>query len=109
MMFSLLVGMLLNVPVGAAEYFAAMPAISGQYAWLSVLHTMLTLNVVLLSSLYTIAFVAALRHAPPFPRLLVAIWIIDLLLQITTAQLVAERRACPVPSPLPSTRCLTGT
>jgi len=95
-MVSLLVGILLNIPVRALEYLAAMPAISGPVpAWLSVLHTMMTLDVVLMSSLYAIAFVAALRHAPLFPRLLVAIWCLDLTMQLATAELVAGTPGLP--------------
>ena len=90
-MVSLLVGMLLNVPVRAAEYFAAMPALSGPVpGWLATLHMMMTLDVILLTSLYAIAFVAALRRVPSFPRLLVAIWILDLAMQFATAQMVAS-------------------
>ena len=89
-MVSLLIGMLLNVPVRAAEYLAAMPALSGPVpAWLSTLHLMMTLDVVLLTSLYSIAFIAALRRVPLFPRLLVAIWSLDLAMQFFTAQMVA--------------------
>src|SRR4029453_1634627 len=90
LMVSLLVGMLLNVPVRALEYLAAMPALSGRIpAWLSTLHFMMTLDVVLLTSLYTIAFVAALRRVPLFPRLLVAIWAIDITMQLGIARAVA--------------------
>ncbi|WP_324805872.1 DUF2569 family protein [Sphingomonas sp. LY29] len=89
-MVSLLVGMLLNVPVRALEYLAAIPALSGPVPhWLSTLHLFMTLDVVLLSSLYTIAFVAALRRVPLFPRLLVAIWLFDLAMQLTIAGTVA--------------------
>ena len=89
-MVSLLVGMLINVPFRAIEYLGAMPAVSGQLpAWLSVLHMMMTLDVVIMTSLYSIAFVAALRHVPLFPRLLVAIWTLDLAMQLMTAELVA--------------------
>jgi hypothetical protein len=89
-MVSLLVGMLLNVPIRAAEYLAAMPALSGPVpAWLATLHTLMTADVVLLSSLYVIAFVAALRRVPLFPRLLAAIWMVDIAMQMLTAQLVA--------------------
>ena len=95
-MVSLLVGMLLNVPIRALEYFGAMPAVSGQVpAWLAVLHMMMTLDVVVISSLYAVAFVAALRHAPLFPRLLVAIWALDLTMQLFTAQLVAGTPGLP--------------
>jgi hypothetical protein len=90
-MVSLLVGMMLNVPVRALEYFGAMPPIpEGAPHWLSTLHFAMTLDVVLFGSLYMIAFVAALRRVPLFPRLLVAIWLGDLAMQIMTAQLVAS-------------------
>lgn len=97
-MVSLLVGMLLNVPVRALEYLAAMPALSGTVpAWLSTLHMMMTLDVVLLSSLYTIAFVAALRRVPLFPRLLAAIWMIDIAMQLGIASAVAHTQGLPAP------------
>lgn len=95
-MVSLLIGILLNIPVRAAEYLAAMPALSGPVpAWLSTLHLLMTADVVLLSSLYAIAFVAALRRVALFPRLLVAIWAIDLAMQVLTAQLVAGTPGLP--------------
>ena len=85
-MVSLMVGMLLNVPVRSIEYLAAIPALSGTVPhWLSTLHFAMTLDVVLLSSLYSVAFVAALRRVPLFPRLLVAIWAIDLAMQLGIA------------------------
>ena len=95
-MVSLLVGMLLNVPVRAVEYLAAIPALSGSVpAWLSTLHFMMTFDVILLSSLYTIAFVAALRRVPLFPRLLVAIWAIDIAMQLGIASAVAGTEGLP--------------
>jgi hypothetical protein len=87
-MVSLLVGMLLNVPVRAAEYLAAMPPVpAGAANWLQTLHFAMTLDVVVFTSLYAIAFVAALRRVPLFPRLLLAIWLGDLAMQLITAQL----------------------
>jgi hypothetical protein len=89
-MVSLLIGMLLNVPVRALEYFAAIPPagpVSPQ--WLSTLRFAMTLDVVLFSSLYMIAFVAALRRAPLFPRLLAAIWLGDITMQLVTAKVTA--------------------
>ncbi len=95
-MVSPLVGMLLNVPVRALEYLAAMPALSGPVpAWLSTLHFAMTLDVVLLTSLYTIAFVAALRRVPLFPRLLVAIWAVDIAMQLGIATVVAGTEGLP--------------
>jgi hypothetical protein len=95
-MVSLLAGMLLNIPVRAVEYLTAMPALSGPVPlWLGTLHALMTLDVILLSSLYAIAFVAALRRVPLFPRLLMAIWMVDLAMQLLTAQLVAGTPGLP--------------
>jgi len=95
-MVSLLIGMLLNVPVRAAEYLAAMPALSGSVPpWLSTLHLLMTIDVVIFPSLYAIAFVAALRRVPLFPRLLVAIWLGDIGMQLLTADLVAAASGLP--------------
>ena len=58
---------------------------------------MMTLDVVLLSSLYTIAFVAALRRVPLFPRLLAAIWLIDIVMQLGIANVVAGSEGLPIP------------
>lgn len=90
-MLSLLVGTLLNVPVRAAEYLVAMPPIPAPAPrWLETLHFALTLDVVLFTSLYAIAFVAALRRVPLFPRLLLAIWVADLVMQLVIAQMVTS-------------------
>ena len=95
-MVSLLVGMLLNVPVRGLEYLASIPALSGTVpAWLATLHLMMTLDVVVLSSLYTVAFVAALRRVPLFPRLLAAIWVLDLAMQLGIASIVAGTDGLP--------------
>jgi hypothetical protein len=95
-MVSLLVGIMLNVPVRAAEYLAAMPPLPlDAPRWLSTLHFAMTFDAVLFSSLYMVAFVAALRRVPLFPRLLVAIWLSDLTMQLVTAQLVHS--AGPIP------------
>jgi hypothetical protein len=98
LMVSLLVGMLLNVPVRALEYLASIPALSGKIpAWLSTLHFMMTFDVVLLTSLYTVAFVAALRRVPLFPRLLVTVWAIDIAMQLGIARAVAGTDGLPAP------------
>jgi hypothetical protein len=89
-MASLLVGMLINIPVRTLEFLTAIPAI-GIHAptWFSTLFALMLVDVVLLSSLYAIAFVAALRHVPLFPRLLAAISGVDMLMQITIAKVMA--------------------
>jgi hypothetical protein len=95
-MVSLLVGILLNVPVRALEYLAAVPALGGDLpGWLWTLQVAMTLDVVLLTGLYSVAFVAALRRAPLFPRLLVAIWLIDITMQLAIGSIVAGVEGLP--------------
>jgi hypothetical protein len=82
--------------VRALEYFAAMPPVGeGAPRWLSALHFAMTFDVVLFTSLYMIAFVAALRCVPLFPRLLAAIWLGDLAMQVFTAELVLRAGHLP--------------
>ncbi len=96
LMVSLLVGLLLNIPFRAMEYFASMPALAGDVpAWLVVLRAMMTLDLVVMTSLYAITFAAALRHASIFPRLLLFVWLLDMMMQVLTAQLVAAEPGLP--------------
>lgn len=96
LMVSLLLGMLINIPFRAMEYFASMPALAGDVpAWLAVLRAMMTLDLVVMTSLYAITFAAALRHASVFPRLLLFVWSLDMIMQILTAQLVAAEPGLP--------------
>jgi hypothetical protein len=96
LMVSLLIGMLLNVPVRAAEFLAAMPPIPATAPhWASVLQGAMTFDVVLFTSLYPIAFVAALKRSPIFPRLLAAIWAADIATQLGIAAVVSSSATFP--------------
>ncbi len=98
LMVPLLVGMLLNVPLRTAEYLAAMPALSGSVPeWLRTLNLLMTIDVVLLSSLYVVAFVAGLRRLPSFPRLLASVWVIDLAVQAAIAAAAMVEPGLPAP------------
>lgn len=95
-MVSLLIGILLNVPIRAVEFLAAMPPVPGSAPeWVHSLQFAMTLDVVLFTSLYGIALVAALRKVPLFPRLLVAIWLADVTMQLCIARLVASAADVP--------------
>lgn len=96
LLLALLVGMLINVPVRTAEYLVAMPALSGSVPeWLRTLNLLMTIDVVLLSSLYVVAFVAGLRRLPTFPRLLAMVWVIDLSVQGLIAGMAALEPGLP--------------
>ena len=109
LMVSLLIGMLINVPVRATEYLLAVPAIAGPAPdWLRAMQFAMTLDVVLVTSLYAIAFVAALRRVPLFPRLLVAIWMIDILMQVAIAEFTVDAGGVPHAVAVPLQDMLTG-
>jgi hypothetical protein len=96
MMASLLIGMLLNVPVRSLEFLAAVPAMNGNAPlWGQVLLAAMTADVVLMNFLYVVCFVAALRCAPWFPRLLLVTWGLDITSQIAMAQLVGGFAGLP--------------
>ena len=90
-MVSLMIGVLLNVPVRALEFLTAMPALAGPIpSWLSTLSFLMTLDVVIFSSLYTVTFVAALKRVPLFPRLLATVWICDVTMQALIWKIVSQ-------------------
>ena len=90
-MASLLVGILVNVPVRTVEFLTGIPALGGMAPdWFRTLYTMMLVDLVLLSCLYGLAFVMALRHVPMFPRFLAAVWAIDVLMQICIARVMGN-------------------
>jgi hypothetical protein len=96
LMASLLIGMLLNVPVRTIEFLAAVPPLApGGPNWFQALFALMLADLVIFSSLYVIAFAAALRHVPLFPRLLVAIWGLDLLMQLVIARIMGGMAGLP--------------
>lgn len=95
-MASLLLGMLINIPVRTFEFLAAIPALgAAPPAWFGTLYSLMLADVVLLSSLYAVAFVAALRRVPLFPRLLALVWAVDIAMQIGIARTMAQVEGLP--------------
>ena len=96
MMASLLIGMLLNVPVRSMEFLAAIPAMNGNAPlWGQVIFGMMTMDVVVMNFLYTVAFVMALRAVPWFPRLLLLCWGVDITMQLMIANMVTATPGLP--------------
>lgn len=95
-MLSLLAGILLNIPVRAIEFLVAVPAAgSGAPHWYGMLFGVLLGDLLLMSSLYAITFVAALRAVPHFPRMIAAVWMVDLAMQFVIAHLLAHTAGLP--------------
>lgn len=80
--FSLISGILLNVPVRAMEYLASIPAVApGDAAWVHAISRMFTLDCATMCFVYAACFAAALGKSPFFPRLLVCAWLLDIAMQ----------------------------
>lgn len=96
MMASLLIGMLINVPVRSLEFLAAVPAMNGNAPlWGQVLFAAMTADVVMMNFLYVVCFVAALRCAPWFPRLLLVVWGLDISSQLVMAHIIGTTAGLP--------------
>lgn len=95
-MVSLLVGMLLNAAFRVGEYLLAIPPITSRApGWVQVLQMAMAVDAVAFASLYIIAFVTALKRVPLFPRLLVTIWLADIVMQLVIAGLIGPRADLP--------------
>jgi hypothetical protein len=95
-MASLIVGMLLNIPLRAAEFLTAIPPLQlAQPGWLHALYAMSLADVTIVSSLYAIGAVMALRAVPLFPRFLLLVWAVDLGMQLATAAVIAQVGGLP--------------
>ncbi|HAF42773.1 MAG TPA: DUF2569 domain-containing protein [Sphingobium sp.] len=95
-MASLLAGLLLNVPFRTAEFLAAVPAIgTSAPAWAQVIMNAMVLDVIIMNFFYIVCFVMALRAAPLFPRMLLFVWVADIMMQLSIAQAVASAPDLP--------------
>ncbi|QDZ08657.1 DUF2569 domain-containing protein [Sphingomonas panacisoli] len=90
-MASLMIGILINVPFRTFEFLSGLPALGGMAPdWFRMLFTVMFVDLVFLSCLYGFAFVLALRHVPIFPRFLAGVWVIDVMMQICIARVMAH-------------------
>ncbi len=87
---ALALGLLGNIGFRCGEFLMAMPpeAVNGP-GWARILFAAMMFDALLFSILYAFAFVMAVRHAPGFPRMLILIWLCDLVAQLLIAQAVA--------------------
>lgn len=93
---SLLIGIILNVPVRAMEFLASVPAINpADPSWAQAIVFAMTADVVVMTFLYMICFVMALRSVPLFPRMLALVWAVDMGMQIGMAQYLVNAPGLP--------------
>jgi hypothetical protein len=97
LMIMLLAGLLLNIPVRALEFIAAMPT-PKLYApaWYFSLHGMMLADLALLSTCYAALVGLAIRRVPHFPRLLAGVWLLDLGVQLAIGGVMSMTPHVPV-------------
>ena len=93
---SLLIGLILNVVVRTGEYFVAVPAMSAHAPeWGLTLFAVMTADLVIMNFFYMVAFVMALRSIPLFPRMLLFVWLTDIVMQLVIATQMASVASLP--------------
>ncbi|MCW1381593.1 DUF2569 domain-containing protein [Novosphingobium sp. KCTC 2891] len=103
---SLAAGILLNVPVRALEFLLIVPAVSpANPPWAHAVVHAFTFDAAAMCFVYSACFVAALRQAPLFPRMLVGAWLLDVAMQGLIA-LYAGHHGLPSPLVEPMTAML---
>lgn len=108
-MASLLIGLMLNVVVRTGEYFVAIPALSLQGPdWSLALFGVMTTDLVVMNFFYMVAFVMAIRNVPLFPRMLLFVWMTDILMQLVIAHRMASIEALPQEVIAPLVQLLQG-
>ena len=96
LMACLLVGLLLNVPLRSLEFFLAVPAVSGNApGWTHTIFLVMAGDVIAMSFLYVTCFVMALRGVALFPRMLLATWMVDIVMQLAMASTIAAQPDLP--------------
>lgn len=94
--FSLVSGILLNVPFRAFEYLTSIPAVtSADPMWAHVIQRAFTIDCAVACFAYAMCFAAAVQRSPLFARALVAAWLIDVALQSMIAVQVGNAPGVP--------------
>lgn len=95
-MASMLVGLLLNVVVRSIEFLVAVPALSSTAPlWGQRLFHVMAADVAVMGFFYMVCFAMALRSVPYFPRMLLFVWILDVLAQLLIAHAISPLEGLP--------------
>ena len=93
---SLVIGLMLNVVVRTGEYFVAVPAMSLHAPdWALTLFAVMTVDLVIMNFFYMVVFVMAVRSVPLFPRMLLFVWLMDIVMQLVIAKQMASVPTLP--------------
>jgi hypothetical protein len=95
-MASMLVGLLLNVVVRSMEFLVAVPALStAAPLWGQRLFHVMAADVAVMGFFYMVCFAMALRSVPYFPKMLLFVWILDVLAQLIIAHAISPLAGLP--------------
>jgi hypothetical protein len=95
-MASMLVGLLLNVVVRSIEFLVAVPALSNAAPlWGQRLFHVMAADVAVMGFFYMVCFAMALRSVPYFPKMLLFVWILDVLAQLIIAHAISPLAGLP--------------
>lgn len=95
-MASLLIGLMLNVVIRSFEFLAAMPPVNHHGPeWAQRMFMIMAADVVVMSFFYMICFVMALRTIPLFPRMLLFVWVLDIVMQMIIAHEIGAMPGLP--------------
>lgn len=95
-MASMLIGLLLNVVVRSMEFLVAVPALSlAAPLWGQRLFHVMAADVAVMGFFYMICFAMALRSVPYFPKMLLFVWILDVLAQLIIAHTISPLEGLP--------------
>ncbi|QUL38118.1 DUF2569 domain-containing protein [Erythrobacter sp. JK5] len=90
-MASLVIGMLLNVVMRTGEFLLAVPPLtSAAPDWGLTLFWLMAADTVMMNFFYMVCFAMALRTIPLFPKMLLYVWMIDVMLQLGIARTMAQ-------------------
>ncbi len=93
---SLIVGMMFGVVMRTGEFVMIQPALNEHApAWAYTLFLAMSVEIAVMNFFYMICFVMALRSVPLFPRMLLYVWILDVLCQLSIARALAGKDLPP--------------
>lgn len=96
LLIGFVIGLLLNIVLRTAEFLAAVPSMAGiGPGWAHVLFLTLAADCILFNILYAAVFVMALRHVPWFPRIMLLIWLSDILSQVYMSRILGGQALPP--------------
>lgn len=108
-MASLLVGLMLNVVFRSFEFLLSMPPVNHHGPeWAQRMFMIMAADVVVMSFFYMVCFVMALRTIPLFPRMLLFVWALDIVMQLIIAREIGTMPGLPVEVAAPLKGLLEG-